>query len=125
LWLVTVIGLCIGGGQIWLGIAATAIGVFALWCLKWVEARLAHQTRARLVVALGPETDPAELVGALEGDRLRIVARCVTIDPAAGSREVTFELLWVRKEAETAPPGVVERIAAKPGVRKLRWDELA
>jgi putative Mg2+ transporter-C (MgtC) family protein len=125
LWLVTVIGLCIGGGQIWLGIAATAIGVFALWCLKWGEARLAHQTRARLVVALGPETDPAELVGALEGDRLRIVARCVTIDPAAGSREVTFELLWVRKEAETAPPGVVERIAAKPGVRKLRWDELA
>lgn len=37
LWLVTVIGLCLGGGQIALGIAATAIGLFALWCLQWVE----------------------------------------------------------------------------------------
>ena len=31
LWLVTVIGLCIGGGQILLGLAATALALVALW----------------------------------------------------------------------------------------------
>jgi putative Mg2+ transporter-C (MgtC) family protein len=31
LWMVTVIGLCIGGGQTELGAAATALGLFALW----------------------------------------------------------------------------------------------
>src|SRR5262245_17803793 len=36
LWLVTVIGLCIGGGQIGLGLAGTAIGLSALWGLKWL-----------------------------------------------------------------------------------------
>jgi putative Mg2+ transporter-C (MgtC) family protein len=30
LWLVTVIGLCLGGGQLGLGIAATLLGFFAL-----------------------------------------------------------------------------------------------
>jgi putative Mg2+ transporter-C (MgtC) family protein len=41
LWLVTVIGLCVGGGQIKLGLVTTAIGLFALWVLQWVEAELA------------------------------------------------------------------------------------
>ena len=52
LWLVTVIGLCIGGGQIALGIAATAIGIFALWGLKWIEGRFSHERRACLTVQL-------------------------------------------------------------------------
>ena len=34
LWLVTVIGLCFGAGDIWLGVAATAISFFVLWLLK-------------------------------------------------------------------------------------------
>jgi putative Mg2+ transporter-C (MgtC) family protein len=33
LWLVTIIGLCLGGGQIELGLATAAIGFFALWGL--------------------------------------------------------------------------------------------
>jgi len=86
LWLVTVIGLCIGGGQIALGLAATAIGIFALWGLQWVEARLKHQTRARLTVQLGAETDVAEIVGALEGERLAILSRSLALDAAAGGR---------------------------------------
>jgi putative Mg2+ transporter-C (MgtC) family protein len=35
LWLVTVIGLCIGGGQLELGLAATVLGLFALRVLRW------------------------------------------------------------------------------------------
>src|ERR1700742_458088 len=37
LWVVTVIGLCFGGGQLALGIAATALTVITLWILKWVD----------------------------------------------------------------------------------------
>jgi putative Mg2+ transporter-C (MgtC) family protein len=123
LWLVTVIGLCIGGGQIGLGLAATALGVFALWCLRWVETRLPHQTRARLSLELGPEADDTEIADALEKDRLRIVSRNLIVDTAAGGRELTFELLWVRKERDTAPPPVIHRLGAQPGLRRLRWDE--
>lgn len=124
LWLVTVIGLCIGGGQIGLGMAATAIGIFALWGLKWLEALLTHQRRARLTIQFGPETDDAEIVGALEGERLGLVRRNLTVEPAAQTRELAFELVWERKEGQTMPPAVVERLAARPGVRKLRWEEM-
>jgi len=125
LWLVTVVGLCIGGGQIALGLAGTAIGIFALWGLKWVEARLTHQTRAKLTVELGPGIDDAEIVGALQAERLRFVSRSLALDAATGKREVAFELLWMRKEGDTAPPNAVERLGAKPSVLKVRWDEMS
>src|SRR5579862_6996788 len=46
LWLVTVIGLCFGGGQLILGIAATLLGLFALWVLKFVEDRMPRERAA-------------------------------------------------------------------------------
>jgi putative Mg2+ transporter-C (MgtC) family protein len=52
LWLVTVIGLCLGSGQITLGLVATAIGVFALWVLKWIEDRLRQEHQARFSIEL-------------------------------------------------------------------------
>lgn len=61
LWYVTVIGLCLGGGQIWLGIAATAIGLIALWALNFVELRLRRESRARLYIELedaSPQREP-------------------------------------------------------------------
>jgi putative Mg2+ transporter-C (MgtC) family protein len=44
LWYATVIGLCFGGGQIEIGIAATAIGLLALWFLNWIELRLRRES---------------------------------------------------------------------------------
>src|SRR5580700_6614851 len=40
LWFTTVMGLCFGGGQLGLGVAALFLGFMVLWALKWVEARL-------------------------------------------------------------------------------------
>jgi putative Mg2+ transporter-C (MgtC) family protein len=50
LWLVTVIGLCLGGGQLVLGIAATGLAALTLWTLKWVEAVIPREHRAQLVI---------------------------------------------------------------------------
>src|SRR5215831_11032774 len=37
LWLITVIGLCLGGGQLILGVTATVLGVVTLWALKRID----------------------------------------------------------------------------------------
>lgn len=43
LWLVTVIGLCLGGGQLVLGAATTVLGLFALRVLKGIEDKLPRE----------------------------------------------------------------------------------
>ena len=51
LWLMTVIGLCLGGGQLLLGMTATVLAVLTLWVLKWVDVMMPREHRARLVLA--------------------------------------------------------------------------
>src|SRR5215472_518231 len=50
LWLMTVIGLCLGGGQLVLGMVATVLAVFTLWLLKWADMMIPREHRARLIV---------------------------------------------------------------------------
>jgi peptidoglycan/LPS O-acetylase OafA/YrhL len=41
------------GGQIALGVAATAVAVLALWSLKWIENRLRQERRALFAIEIG------------------------------------------------------------------------
>src|SRR5262249_41662981 len=51
LWLVTVLGLCFGGGQIGLGLAGLVVGLIALWGLKKMEARMGQDRHATLILS--------------------------------------------------------------------------
>ena len=46
LWFVTVIGLCLGGGQLGLGIASAALALSVLWVMKRVDLALKRDRRA-------------------------------------------------------------------------------
>ncbi|WP_259329404.1 MgtC/SapB family protein [Acetobacter pasteurianus] len=50
LWIVTIIGLCFGGGQIFLGATGTVLGLGVLWGLNFVERKLREDHRAALIV---------------------------------------------------------------------------
>jgi putative Mg2+ transporter-C (MgtC) family protein len=50
LWVITVIGLCFGGGQLGLGVAATLLGAVTLWALNWFDIHIPRQQRAVLVI---------------------------------------------------------------------------
>src|SRR5438128_1656620 len=64
LWLTTIIGLCLGGGQLWLGLAALAVGLFALSNLSWVERRLRRDRHGTLVLTVGEDGPTDEAVRA-------------------------------------------------------------
>lgn len=123
LWLGTVIGLCLGGGQIALGVAATALGVFALWVLKWIEAALPREQYARLSVeaaANGP--GEAEIRRGIERGGLRIVKASVRQDVSRDSRNFAFLVRDFRRVGDTSTPRLVDELAGMAGVTKIQWD---
>jgi putative Mg2+ transporter-C (MgtC) family protein len=123
LWLVTVIGLCLGGGQLVLGMTATLIGLAALWGLKWMEIGLVRECRARLRLDTnedGPSGD--EVRQLFKENGLSVVAAQVTI--AGKSRELAFEVTLTRRLSEHRMPLVVEELARRQGVLKLQWNDL-
>jgi putative Mg2+ transporter-C (MgtC) family protein len=125
LWLVTVIGLCLGGGQIALGLATTALGLFALWVLTWVEGSMLQQARARLSISLDADgPDDAEIRHRLKEAHLTILASRVTREQAGRYRELVFELQQFRRYADSTPPAMLDGLTTQGGVVRLQWESL-
>jgi putative Mg2+ transporter-C (MgtC) family protein len=125
LWLMTVVGLCFGGGQIDLGLAGTALGLFTLWLLPWFERRVRREHRARLwleVDALGP-TD-IEIRHALNDAGLSVMGARWVLHSDTERREYFFDVHHLRLPTNTVPPAVLSELAKRTGVVALSWDGL-
>ena len=121
LWYVTVIGLCLGGGQIALGVAATAVGLAALWGLERIELHLRREHRATLSIVLEGGLSEDAIRRRLEGAGLRIAGTRMAASNSGARREVTFDLREYRLPDEVRPPAVCEALAKDEGVTRLEW----
>ena len=124
LWLVTVIGLCLGGGQIVLGLAATAIGLVALWASRWVEGGLLQEHRGRLVLELrrdGPSE--AEIRQRLLAAGMTPVGNALEVESLGDRRRVVLSLRRLRRVRDTETPAIIEELALLPGVARLHWKD--
>lgn len=125
LWYVTIIGLCLGGGQIELGVAATVIGVLALWFLNWIESRLRRECRARLYIELeGAALSEIEIRRMLQSAGLDISGTQITLSNAGKHREIVFDIVEYRFPDASESPSIVEAIAEEEGVVRLEWKRL-
>jgi putative Mg2+ transporter-C (MgtC) family protein len=122
LWLGTVIGLCIGGGQIALGLAATVLGLFALWVLKWVEGTLRQESYARFSIQTdGTEPTDQELRRRIDDAGLSIVRCEIAVDRARDCRTLIFVLRETRLASDTKPPRLMAELSSETGIVKLQW----
>ncbi|MBR0939017.1 MgtC/SapB family protein [Bradyrhizobium jicamae] len=105
LWLITIIGLCLGGGQLALGCVGTAMGVVTLSVLKWIDVKIPRRHRAALVVAGKPDPGVIDALPKLI-EPLHYHARFLEQRHSDGSTDAhyLFEVSWRRPEK--APPPV-------------------
>jgi putative Mg2+ transporter-C (MgtC) family protein len=104
LWLVTVIGLCLGGGQLVLGMVATALAVLTLWGLRRVDVAIPREHRARLVVTCAPSwTVLEDLPRLLDGIKIRARFQEARACADAQKADYVFELAWRRPERASPP----------------------
>lgn len=104
LWLVTVIGLCLGGGQLILGMVATALAVITLWLLQWVDVMIPREHRARLIITSDASWSTLDEVSRIVGPmRCRAHFQERKLDPESQKADYTFELGWRRPEHATPP----------------------
>jgi putative Mg2+ transporter-C (MgtC) family protein len=125
LWLVTVIGVCFGGGEFGLGIAATALALLILWGLKRLEDRFVHVRTGRLSVVLdvgGPTDEEFRDLLARSGLKIHsweTVAKRLRGDVRRG---IMCELKWHGGLDEDRAPAVVDRLMERTGVQGVRWE---
>jgi putative Mg2+ transporter-C (MgtC) family protein len=99
LWVVTVIGLCLGGGQLILAVTATVLAVITLWILRWVDRIIPREHRARLTVTSDPSwnvlEDLPQLVRAM---KCHARFHEQSLNQISQKADYTFELFWRQPE---------------------------
>jgi putative Mg2+ transporter-C (MgtC) family protein len=121
LWIATVVGLCIGGGQIVLGVIATGLSLLALWVLHWVEDALWVESRAQLAnkyASDGP--DETTLMHKLQRAGLKVRRSKMCVDRENNNRVFEFEVSEKRRPRDVAPPAVVHQLM-NSGALRLEW----
>jgi len=114
LWLVTVIGLCIGGGQLALGMVTTGLAVLTLWVLKWVDVAVPREHRAVMVVTSDTSWSALDdLPGILAKAKChaRFQERRLGADPQKA--DFVFELAWRRPERATLPSDMLQTVESR------------
>lgn len=106
LWVVTVIGLCIGGGQLILGCAATALVMMTLWLLKAVDMRLSRIHQAKITLeTISDGTAASDLPPVLGQYDYRFIRQR---ELKSGARLLTFEVRWSGPSSTGPPKTLVE-----------------
>jgi putative Mg2+ transporter-C (MgtC) family protein len=121
LWYVTILGLLFGAGQLWLGAAASVLGVFVIEALRFVDPRIRRLRSGTLYVtarrgALTTE-DVARLARA-EGYDIAPSGAEIAVD----SEELKFALHWRARDGEESVPAFVAALGGRQGVVAVRWD---
>jgi putative Mg2+ transporter-C (MgtC) family protein len=109
LWVVTVIGLCFGGGQLALGGCATGLTVLTLWALVVLDVRIPRDHRGLLCVKgdIG-SFSPTGLAGLIEPRGCKATLRKQTACEDGRRVCVCFELSWRQAEAAGPPLELIE-----------------
>jgi putative Mg2+ transporter-C (MgtC) family protein len=123
LWFVTVMGLCLGGGQLVLGTVALILGLAVLWGLKTIEMHW-YQDRLGTLTVICNEKGPGELeisrhVGR-DGARILNWSN-LSYRLENGSREHSCRILWRTRSDDPHPPGFLKPLSETPGIVQLDW----
>ncbi len=118
LWMVTVLGLCFGGGQLALGYSGLAVSLGVVRGLRYVEASITQERYANLTVVVtadGPKE--GDVRARLREERFQIVSCHLTHSPQTS--RITWQISWHSKHRETQVPTLVARLASEPGVTRV------
>lgn len=123
MWFATVVGLCMGGGQLILGSVSALIGVFVLWNLKRFEERMNHTEHASLVIraSIGAWTE-SELRAVLAAAGIHIKTLSIIVKTKPDPEQTwDCEVSWRPENSAGHAPAALQQIESHAGLLSLAW----
>jgi putative Mg2+ transporter-C (MgtC) family protein len=122
LWLVTVLGLCFGGGQIALGITALVIGMVILEACKRLEPFLQEQRIAFLTVSgVEPGVTEDAVRAALLAQGLHPDSTTVRYEADSQRWTMHWHVRWRARPIDAPSPTIIKELAQQPGICSVEW----
>jgi putative Mg2+ transporter-C (MgtC) family protein len=120
LWLVTVIGLCFGAGDVWLGAVATAISFVVLWALKWVDDLTPRDQHATLMIRTRAAPPDIGVMRRLAAPMCKVRLRSQSVGPDESLTKV--DVRWRGKPHDDPPVALVEILRRELQAVSVDWE---
>ena len=118
LWMVAAIGLAIGCGFYYLGVASTAISILVLYFLRLVERFIPKDIYNSILITRDGEKEMAPLLQVLDEFQMQILSQAIKVQTPPPMTEVEFN---VRHKNHTVGETVVRRFMSVSGVKMVEW----
>ena len=125
LWFATVMGLCFGGGQVYLGIASTVLGLGILRGLKWFERRWSYNKSAILCLTMdsgGP--NPRELAALVEQNGFLMENWSISFSKSDMRSKLSCEVHWRASSKTTQLPEFLADLSQRKEILDFTWDRI-
>jgi putative Mg2+ transporter-C (MgtC) family protein len=122
LWFVTVVGLCFGGGQITLGIAAFALGMLVLEGLRWFDYRVKQEQHGTLYLTTErdePKPDAIRAIAQNAGYKTSLSSVAYVNQPQ--QRQLELRLQWRGVPQNLDAPPFLRELISNPHVVAAQW----
>jgi putative Mg2+ transporter-C (MgtC) family protein len=121
LWFVTVIGLCLGGGQLVLGMVGTGLALAVLAVGRRVEGRIPNLHRGCMAVISKPDGPSEGLIRErLAADGFSVHSCAIRCIPEK-EMEWDFELYWRSPREAARRPALIDELSRHPAILKVGW----
>jgi putative Mg2+ transporter-C (MgtC) family protein len=125
LWFATTMGLCFGGGQIGLGLAALLLAIFVLWPLKWAEHFAWRGRRGELSIttdAAGPAE--REILPQFIAAGFKVGNCAISVGERGKICTMRCEIRWHEGQLARPPLELVRELGGRPDVISVEWKTL-
>lgn len=122
MWFATVVGLCLGGGQLILGMVAAALGFIVLFPVRRIENRIERYQSAELGVTIAEKDISFQhLRSRLEAARFGIQSISIKHLVNQQQKKIDFEIRWHAQSGSADIPQVLAELEGLPGLIELNW----
>jgi putative Mg2+ transporter-C (MgtC) family protein len=123
MWFATVVGLCMGGGQLALGSVSALMGFVILSGFRYFERRVERYQNAQLKVGVqGIQLPVGELRDRMIAAGFKIKSLSVTTCIAKNQRCYASEVRWPSPQGNVDVPPLISEIEQLPGVIEVEWN---
>lgn len=112
IWIMTVIGLCFGGGQIRLGLLATVVAFVVLVPFKFFDRRMKREFDADITLRIPGATDPFTVANAVaELDYEVRLVRLVRIE--TGEVDISYASKWLANDPAVSVESMLKNLGER------------
>jgi putative Mg2+ transporter-C (MgtC) family protein len=123
LWFATVVGLCMGGGQLILGSVSSLIGFGVLSGFRHLERNIERYQLAELKITIqGDRVSPQKIRDKLRAADFRVKSFSVSSCKTECRREFRCELRWPSRPQNEALPPLIAELENLPDVIAVEWN---